>query len=55
MNDEKQKIEDAIYYINYLFENTKYNMIDKMYALRAFYNILIQIFNKFIDVSKQSF
>ena len=55
MNDERQKIEDSIYYINYLFENTKDNMNDKMYALRAFYNILSQVFNRFIDVPKQAF
>ena len=55
MNDERQKIEDSIYYINYLFENTKDNMNDKMYALRQFYNILSQIFNRFIDVPKQAF
>ena len=31
MNNERQKTEDSIYYINYLFENTKNNINDKIY------------------------
>ena len=55
MNNERQKTEDSIYYINYLFENTKNNINDKMYALNEFYNILSVIFNRFNNVPKQAY
>ena len=55
MNNERQKTEDSIYYINYLFENTKNNINNKMYALHEFYNILSVIFNRFNNVPKQAY
>ena len=55
MNNERQKTEDSIYYINYLLENTKNNINDKIYALHEFYNILSDIFNRFNNVPKQAY
>ena len=54
MDDEKQKMEDSIFYINYLFQNTEDNETEKMKVLHKFYNLLADIFNKYIDVPKQA-
>ena len=55
MNDSKQKMEDSIFYINYLFKKTENNEKEKMYVLYEFYNILSDIFNRFNEVPMQAF
>ena len=55
MNDEKQKIEDSLNYINYLFENTDNSKEEKMFVLKNFFNILSDIFNRFNDVPMKAF
>ena len=55
MNDEKQKMKDSIFYISYLFKNTEDDETEKMKVLHEFYNLLGDIFNKFIEVPAQAF
>ena len=55
MDDEKQKMEDSIFYIDYLFKNTKNKEAEKMRVLHEFYNILADIFNRFNDVPSTAF
>jgi hypothetical protein len=55
MNDEKQKIEDSLSYINYLLENTEDTEEERMFVLKKFYNILSEIFNRFNDVPIKAF
>ncbi len=55
MNDENQKIEDSLNYINYLFENTDNSKEEKMFALKNFFNILSDIFNRFNNVPMKAF
>ena len=55
MDDEKQKMEDSIFYIDYLFQNTKNKEAEKMRVLHEFYNILADIFNRFNDVPSTAF
>ena len=55
MNDENQKIEDSLNYINYLFENTDNSKEEKMFVLKKFFNILSDIFNRFNDVPMKAF
>ena len=55
MDDEKQKMKDSIFYINYLFENSADDETEKMKVLHQFYNLLADIFNKYIEVPTQAF
>ena len=55
MDDEKQKMEDSIFYIDYLFKNSKNKEAEKMRVLHEFYNILADIFNRFNDVPSTAF
>jgi hypothetical protein len=51
MNDKEQKINDSIFYINYIFENTNNTFEGKKYALNEFLVNLSIIFNKFNNIS----
>ena len=53
-NDKKQKINDSIFYINFLFDKTNNTFEDKKYALNELYNILSIIYNKFNKISNES-
>ena len=55
MDDERQKMEDSIFYINYLFTHTKDEEKEKMKVLREFYNVLSDIFNRFNAVPIRAF
>ena len=52
--DKQQKINDSIFYINFLFEKTDNSFEGKKYALNELYNILSIIYNKFNKISKDS-
>ena len=55
MNHENQKMEDSIFYINYLFENTENNEKEKICVLHKFYCLLSDIFNRFNNVSIEAY
>ena len=55
MKDEKQKMEDSLSYITYLFENTENIKEEKMFVLKNFFNILSDIFNRFNEVPMKAF
>ena len=55
MNYEKQKLEDSLSYIIYLYENTEDTEEERMFVLKKFYNILSDIFNRFNDVPIKAF
>ena len=55
MNDDKQKIEDSLFYISYMFSHSENNEEEKLYVLHEYYNILSNIFNKFNDVPMKAF
>ena len=54
LTDKQQKINDSIFYINFLFEKTDNSFEGKKYALNELYNILSIIYNKFNKISKDS-
>ena len=54
LKNEEQKINDSIFYINFLFENTRNNFKEKKIVLYEFYNILSIIYNKFNKITKTS-
>ena len=45
-NDNKQKVNDAIFYIDFLFEHTSNSFDDKKRAIKEFFNLLNIIYNK---------
>ena len=47
-------INDSIFYINFLFENTNNTYNEKKFALNEFINILSIIYNKFNRINKDS-
>jgi glycosyltransferase involved in cell wall biosynthesis len=55
MDNDTQKMDDAIFYINYLFENTKNVKYEKIYVLYEFYKALSLIFNRFNSVPDKAF
>ena len=54
LNDKIQKRNDAIFYINFLFDNTENKSKDKKYALIELINLLSSIFNKSFPILKNS-
>ena len=52
--DEKQLINDTIFYINFLFDNSNNSVLDKKYVLEEFINALSIIYNKFIIITNDS-
>ena len=49
-----KKIEETIFYINFIFDNSKNENISKEKVLKEFFNVLSIIFNKFSKISKNS-
>ena len=47
INDKDQIVQDSIFYINFLYENTKNSFQEKESALNEFNDILSILFNKF--------
>ena len=55
IEDKKQKIEDAIFYINFIFENSYNSFEEKKYVLNEFFNVMSIIYNKFNKISAESY
>ena len=53
-NNKNQIINDSIFYINFIFDNSKNTFLDKKYALQEFINLLSVIYNKFILITNNS-
>ena len=53
-NNKTQLINDSIFYLNFIFDNSKNTYQDKKYVLQEFINILSIIYNKFVEVSNNS-
>ena len=53
-SEETKKIEETIFYINFIFDSSKNENISKEKVLKEFFNVLSIIFNKFNKVSKNS-
>ena len=51
---ENKKMNETIFYINFIFDNSKKEKISKEKILKEFLNVLSIIFNKFSKVSKIS-
>ena len=49
-----QKLNESIFYINFLFENSKNTLKDKEFVLYEFFNELSIIFNKFNKINDES-
>ena len=54
-NKKKKKMEDSLFYISYLFDNTDNTEEQKIFVLHEFYNILSEIFNRNIEVPMKAF
>ena len=52
--NKNQIINDSIFYINFIFDNSENTFLHKKYVFNEFINILSIIFNKFQIVSKNS-
>ena len=53
-NNEKQLINDSIFYINFLYDNSNNSFKDKKYVLQEFINLLSIVYNKFINITNNS-
>ena len=51
---DSKKINETIFYINFIFDNSKKEKIIKEKILKEFFNVLSIIFNKFCKISKNS-
>ena len=54
-NNKITIINDSIFYINYLYENTNNTFIDKEFALNEFFNLFAFIYNKHTDISDEAY
>ena len=54
INDNNQKKNDSIFYIDFLFEQTGNSFEDKKIALNEFYSLLSIIFNRFTEINDNS-
>ena len=55
IEDEKQKINDSIFYINFIFENSYNTFEAKEFVVNEFFNIMSIIYNKFNYNSTESY
>ena len=53
-NNKNQIINDTIFYINFLFDNSENTFLNKKYVFNEFINKLSIIFNKFEIVTQNS-
>ena len=51
---EDTKVNETIFYVNYLYDNSKNSYEDKEKVLKEFFNVLSIIFNKFTKVTESS-
>ena len=54
ISNKNQKINDSIFYINFLFEEASNTFKDKKNALDEFYNLLSIIYNKYNKITEES-
>ena len=54
INDNNQKRNDSIFYIDFLFEQTENSFEEKKIALNEFYSLLSIIFNRFTEINDNS-
>lgn len=54
INEESQAFEDSLFYINFIFDNSKKTNVDKKFVLYEFYNIMGNIYNKFVKKGKNN-
>ena len=47
-------VNESIFYINFIFDNSKNTNEDKKIIIHDFFNVLNIIYNKFTDISKSS-
>ena len=52
--DENKRINELIFYINFIYDNSGKNFENKEMVLKEFFNVLSVIFNKFTKISKYS-
>ena len=52
-NFDASKINDSIYYINFLYNNSEDLVQNKKFPLYEFYNVMNIIYNKFNDIYKE--
>ena len=52
--DENKRKSELIFYINFIYDNSKKNFENKQMVLKEFFNALSIIFNKFTKISKNS-
>ena len=55
IKDKKKKIQDSIFYINFILENSYNSFEEKKFVLNEFFNVMSIIYNKFNDISKESY
>ena len=53
-NNKNQLFNDSIFYINFLFDNSKNTIFDKKYVFQELVNILSIIYNKFVITNSNS-
>ena len=53
-NDKNQLIEDSIFYINFIFDNSDNSVDDKRFVVYEFYNIMNVIYNKYNNISQEA-
>ena len=53
-NNESQLYQDSLFYINFIFDNSKSNYEDKKTVLYEFYNIMGFIYNKFVKKKNET-
>ena len=51
---EEKRINEVIFYLNFIFDNSKNNFESKEKVLKEFFNVLSIIFNKFTKISNNS-
>ena len=54
INNNNQKVNDAIFYIDYLFENTPNTVDGKKTVIKEYFYLLSKIYNKFNETSNKS-
>ena len=55
IKDKKKKIKDSIFYINFILDNSSNSFEEKKFVLNEFFNVMSIIYNKFNDISKESY